>query len=78
MPQLSCFRGIAINMYYSDHLPPHFHVRHGDEAAKIEIATGAILAGSLSHEPFGLCGNGPACIATSSRPTGGGPSTIAS
>lgn len=35
-------------MYYGDHPPPHFHARYGDETAKIEIATGNVIAGSLS------------------------------
>lgn len=48
MPRISSFFGIVIEMYYGDHPPPHFHARYGDESAKIEIATGNVLAGSLS------------------------------
>jgi hypothetical protein len=47
MPRISSFFGIVIEMYYGDHPPPHFHARHGDDRAKIEIASGAVLAGCL-------------------------------
>jgi hypothetical protein len=48
MPRISSFFGIVIEMYYGDHPPPHFHARHGGERAKVEIATGKVLRGSLS------------------------------
>ncbi len=48
MPQISSFYGIVIEMYFGDHPPPHFHARYGGEDAKVEIATGELLAGSLS------------------------------
>ena len=34
-------------MFYADHPPPHFHVRYSGESAKVAIATGEIIAGSL-------------------------------
>jgi hypothetical protein len=48
MPRISSFFGIVIEMYYGDHPPPHFHARHGGKSAKVEIATGKVLRGSLS------------------------------
>jgi hypothetical protein len=33
MPTISEFFGILILMYYSDHAPPHFHARYGDDEA---------------------------------------------
>lgn len=48
MPRISSFFGIVIEMYFKDHPPPHFHVKHGGEEAKIEIATGNVLRGSLA------------------------------
>ena len=39
--------GIVIEMYFGDHPPPHFHARYGGEDAKIAIATGEMIAGSL-------------------------------
>lgn len=47
MPTISTFYGIKINMYYGDHAPPHFHVIMAEHEAKIEIATGGIIAGDL-------------------------------
>lgn len=47
MPRISEFYGIVIEMYYGDHPPPHFHARYGGESAKIEIASGEVIAGSL-------------------------------
>lgn len=47
MPRISEFYGIVIEMYFGDHAPPHFHARYGDESAKIAIATGEIIAGTL-------------------------------
>jgi Domain of unknown function (DUF4160) len=47
MPRISSFFGIVIEMYFGDHPPPHCHARYSGESAKIEIATGAVLARSL-------------------------------
>lgn len=30
MPIISMFYGIIISMYYSDHMPPHFHAKYQD------------------------------------------------
>ena len=32
-------------MYYNDHNPPHFHAKHGEDEACVEIATGDVIAG---------------------------------
>ena len=37
MPELCRFYGLIINMYHNDHGAPHFHVRHGEFWATIEI-----------------------------------------
>ena len=47
MPTISIFYGIYVRMYFNDHPPPHFHARYGKHHVKIDIETGAILAGSL-------------------------------
>ncbi len=46
VPRIRSFYGIVIEMYYGDHPPPHFHARYAGEAAKIQIADGAVVAGS--------------------------------
>jgi len=47
MPRISGFYGIAIYMYYRDHLPPHFHAIYGDDEAEIDIGSGVVLIGHL-------------------------------
>jgi Domain of unknown function (DUF4160) len=50
VPRISYFYGITIKMYHNEvhHLGrPHFHARHGDEEATIDIQTFAIIAGGL-------------------------------
>ena len=49
MPRLSAFHGIVIYMYTREHGVAHFHARHGDREAVIEIATGDVLAGGLAR-----------------------------
>ena len=54
MPEISRFFGIAIQMYYNDHDPPHFHVRYHEERASIAIGTLSVLQGWLSPRVRGL------------------------
>jgi Domain of unknown function (DUF4160) len=48
VPTISTFYGIVVKMFYSDHSPPHFHVKHGGEEAQVAIATGEMIGGQLS------------------------------
>jgi hypothetical protein len=34
-PTIAYFYGIAIQMFYNDHSPPHFHARYGDAKALV-------------------------------------------
>ncbi len=54
MPEISRFLGIIITMNYSDHNPPHFHVRYNEFEASIRINDYGILAGNLPAKIFGL------------------------
>jgi len=47
VPRICAFYGIVIEMYYGDHPPPHFYARYGGDAAKIQIASGDLIAGWL-------------------------------
>ncbi|WP_375403130.1 DUF4160 domain-containing protein [uncultured Sphingomonas sp.] len=47
MPTLSIFYGIVIQIYWSDHPPPHFHARYAEYEAQIDIALATVLHGSL-------------------------------
>jgi len=46
MPTLSIFFGVAIQMFWRDHPPPHFHAVDGDHEAQIGL-DGTLLNGSL-------------------------------
>ena len=54
MPTISRFYGILIQMYFSDHNPPHVHVVYGESKAAIEIHSLTILAGDLPPRAVGL------------------------
>lgn len=54
MPEISRFFGIVIAMFHSDHAPPHFHVRYGDQRALVAIETLTVLRGKISPRALGL------------------------
>lgn len=54
MPEISRFFGTIIAIYYNDHPPPHFHVRHGEQSASVEIESLAIVDGRLSPRVMSL------------------------
>ncbi|MDZ7291612.1 MAG: DUF4160 domain-containing protein [candidate division KSB1 bacterium] len=54
MPGVSQFFGIAIYMYYNDHLPPHFHAEYGGNEALYEIDTLRVYAGKLPRRAHNL------------------------
>ena len=47
MPEISRFFGIVVDMFYSDHEPPHFHVRYGSQRARFAIDDLRMLDGDL-------------------------------
>jgi uncharacterized protein DUF4160 len=47
VPRVSHFYGIVIEMYFSDHPPPHFHAIYAEHGALIEIESGALIEGSI-------------------------------
>ena len=46
MPTISLFYGIAIQMFWRDHPPPHFHASYAEFEAQIAL-DGTLLHGSL-------------------------------
>lgn len=54
MPEISRFLGMIIAMYYSDHAPPHFHVRYGSRKASLSIDDAEVLDGSLPSRALSL------------------------
>ena len=47
MPTIAYFYGIAIQMFYNDHSPPHLHARYGRAKAIVRLSDGEIIAGEL-------------------------------
>ncbi len=54
MPRISEFYGIIIEMYWSDHNPPHFHAKYGEYRIEIDIRTLGTLRGSLPPKAMAL------------------------
>jgi hypothetical protein len=54
MPEISRFFGMVIEMFFRDHVPPHFHVRYGSARARIQIAPVELLDGRLPPRPLAL------------------------
>ena len=47
MPTIAFFYGIAIQMFYNDHSPPHLHARYGRAKAIVRLSDGEIISGEL-------------------------------
>ena len=47
MPRISEFYGIAIEIYFGDHSPPHFHAIYGEDEALVEIDPIRLTKGHL-------------------------------
>jgi hypothetical protein len=47
MPTIAWFYGITIQMFYDDHVPPHFHARYGGAKALVRLSDGEIISGEL-------------------------------
>lgn len=54
MPTISTFYGIVIQMFFRDHLPPHFHVKYAGSHATFEIHKLTLLDGSLPPKELRL------------------------
>ena len=54
MPVISEFFGLLITMYYSDHAPPHFHARYGEDEVLVQIAPLGVLRGGLPPRALSL------------------------
>ena len=47
MPIISDFKGIVIQMYPKDHLPPHFHARYSGQSGIFDIKSGEMIKGGI-------------------------------
>lgn len=54
MPELCRFLGIVIQMYFNDHMPPHFHAIYNDLEGIFDLTTLNMLEGNLPARVKGL------------------------
>lgn len=54
MPEVCRFLGIVISMYFSEHNPPHFHVRYNEYRAVVDIRALNVMDGHLPARVRGL------------------------
>jgi hypothetical protein len=54
MPRISEFYGIIVELYWSDHNPPHFHAKYGEFHAEIDIRTFGVVRGRLPAKATAL------------------------
>ena len=54
MPELSRFLGIIITMYFSDHQPPHFHAKYGNQKGVFSIHELKMIGGKLPKRVISL------------------------
>lgn len=54
MPVVSEFEGIEICLYFSDHLPPHFHAKYNENEALVDIENSCVIKGSLPSNKLKL------------------------
>jgi hypothetical protein len=47
MPTIAIFYGIAIQMYWRDHEPPHFHANYQGFEGLVAIESGRLIRGHL-------------------------------
>ncbi len=54
MSTISRFYGILIQMYFGDHVPPHFHAIYAEFEALIDIQTFEVVRGELPRTAMTL------------------------
>lgn len=47
MPTISIFYGIVVEMYWTEHGPPHFHALYSEHEAIIDLRALSVTRGSL-------------------------------
>ncbi|MBN1606602.1 MAG: DUF4160 domain-containing protein [Polyangiaceae bacterium] len=54
MPTVSMFFGIAIQIFWREHGPPHFHATYGEHEATIDIRELRVIRGALPRRALAL------------------------
>ncbi len=47
MPEVSRFYGIVVQIFYSDHAPPHFHAKYAGQEVLVSIRDITLLEGQF-------------------------------
>ena len=63
MPTISRFFGIAIEMFWREHNPPHFHATYAEDEAVFEIESLDIIRGNFPSELGRWGRSGRSCTA---------------
>lgn len=54
MPEISRFYGIVIQMFYNEHLPPHFHASYSDFKLQVDIRNLSVIKGTMPRKGLNL------------------------
>jgi hypothetical protein len=54
MPTISTFYGILIQMFFTDHAPPHFHAVYAEHEVLIDIRSLDIIEGKIPRRALAL------------------------
>ena len=54
MPTISTFYGILIQMFWGDHVPPHFHALYGEYEVIVNIRTLETIKGFMPRRALAL------------------------
>ena len=54
MPEVSRFYGIVVQIFYSDHAPPHFHAKYAGKEILVSIRDMTVLEGRLPPRALGM------------------------
>lgn len=54
MPEISRFYGIVIQIFFREHMPPHFHATYGEFRAEISISDLEVISGFLPRKGLNL------------------------
>lgn len=54
MPIISIFYGICIQMFWNDHMPPHFHALYAEYEVSIDLKTLRVIKGKMPRRALVL------------------------
>lgn len=54
VPEILRFFGIVIQMFWTDHAPPHFHANYGSFRCAIDLHTFEVISGRLPRRAMAL------------------------